>query len=129
MTSNAGHFGWHDRNTHDETACEAFYGQLFGWTAATERSANGYRPLSDQGVEFGGYFPMTPEMEVPENWAGYLIVDDLDAINGRAKELGGWYPFEEMPIPHVGRFSVIFDPTGAPVTADTRSAVSPSRNG
>jgi predicted enzyme related to lactoylglutathione lyase len=110
-----GHFGWHDMNTNDLERTAAFYTALFGWEMG-EPDPNGYRPLTDQGNPFGGFFPMTPEMNASPNWSGYLMVDDIADVLTRAKALGGVVPFDPMTIPDTGLLAILFDPPGAMVT-------------
>ena len=55
--------------------------------------------------------PMPPGS--PSCWVVYFFVQDLIASTGKAKQLGAMAMMENMPIPGVGSFSMLMDPTGA----------------
>ncbi len=58
--------------------------------------------------------PLLPEMApMTSHWGVYFAVRDIEAAFQKATALGG-HPFIPVtPIPGVGRFSVVADPTGA----------------
>ena len=109
-------FGWHDMNSAEADASAAFYTALFGWELQVELQPNGYRMLSNAGTGFGGMFPWPDELPEPSQWTGYLLVEDVVATARRAQALGGFVPFESMPILGAGTLGVVGDPTGATVT-------------
>ena len=57
--------------------------------------------------------PSNAPPEVPSFWIPYFAVDDCDATARKAQSLGGSVHVPCMDIEHVGRFSVLVDPTGA----------------
>ncbi len=69
---------------------------------------------------FGGVLRMPAEIgSAPSHWISYVAVDDVDASTKRALELGGQIHLDPKEIPHVGRFSIIADPTGGVIALIT----------
>lgn len=107
---------WHELQTYDTEAAEAFYTGLFGWTATTETNALGipYTEFSNRQGAVAGMLSIGPEWgDVPPNWGVYFAVDDCDAALGRAEAAGGSVVVPAMDIPKVGRFAVLRDRQGA----------------
>lgn len=106
---------WCELSTSDTAGARKFYCELIGWT--TKPSGNPemeYIEWQNNGSEIGGMMPLQPGMEgVPPHWLIYFMVANVDASAARAEQLGGKICVPPMDIPNVGRFSVIFDPTGA----------------
>jgi len=84
-----GIFSWIDLATTDLAGAKAFYRGLFGWEP----------------------------MDVPPNWAVYVMVEDAEATGARAKELGANLLTDVTTAGEMGRFVVIQDPQGAVLTA------------
>ena len=62
--------------------------------------------------------PLTAEQQAagqPPAWSSYIIVDDVDAIFTKAKQLGATVIMEPMTILDAGRMMYIIDPVGAAV--------------
>jgi predicted enzyme related to lactoylglutathione lyase len=108
---------WTELSTRDTKAAEAFYTQLFGWTAkhSTPGSPMEYTEFSVQGRPGIGMMPMPAQVPafVPAYWMPYFQVADTDASTAKAKELGATVTVPPMDIPDAGRFAVISDPQGA----------------
>jgi len=51
----------------------------------------------------------------PSNWLAYVTVDDVAASTKKAKSLGATVMKDVTEVPGYGWFSVIADPTGAPL--------------
>ena len=114
-----GSYTWSELLTRDPQGSEAFYTQVFGWTAETH-GAGGPMPYTEfslDGTTVAGMMAMPPMVpaEVPTYWNVYFAVADLDATRARSTELGGSELFPPMEIP-VGRFSGVQDPQGATFT-------------
>lgn len=109
-----GALGWTELATNDPDAARAFYGALFGWTAAEEDVGMPYTIFSRDGQMVGGMYRLTPEMAgMPPSWSPYFVVDDADASADRARELGAEILLPPTDIPGTGRFALIRDPQGA----------------
>ncbi|MBK9120498.1 MAG: VOC family protein [Phycisphaerales bacterium] len=113
-------FCWHELMTRDPATAQRFYCELLGWgTLEANMGGTTYTmftaPTAPQGA--AGMLAMTgPQFEgVPANWLAYIAVEDLDATVARVTKLGGQVRVPITPIPNMGRFAVIADPTGAVV--------------
>ncbi|WP_306589724.1 VOC family protein [Geothrix sp. 21YS21S-4] len=110
-----GAFCWSQLNATDPAACEAFYTKLLGWSAAPERAGGASLTLFTRGKD-----EVATLLEIPagtprarSHWMSYVWVEDVDASFARALSLGAAAFVPPSPIPGVGRFAVIGDPTGA----------------
>lgn len=63
----------------------------------------------------GGMMAKQAPPEVPDHWLAYIQVDDIKATTDKAASLGGTVLVSCQPIPEMGTFSVIQDPTGAAI--------------
>ncbi|MEZ5102292.1 MAG: VOC family protein [Thermoleophilia bacterium] len=112
-----GRFVWHDLMTTDREASKAFYADLLGWSYETWKPGELDYPMLDAGGgPFGGMVPLDPGHGIPCNWQGYVHVADLDAALAHVPAAGGTVFVGATPIPEVGRFAVVGDPTGAAVS-------------
>ncbi|MBV8859594.1 MAG: VOC family protein [Acidobacteria bacterium] len=125
-----GTFCWNELSTTDDEAAIKFYTELLGWEikrsnapAACEGSDAPpmvYNEIVADGRHVGGILKMGPEFgQMPSHWMAYVAVDDVDAKARQVWELGGKVRVPPTDIPHVGRFSVIDDPTGATIALIT----------
>ncbi|MFM2045119.1 MAG: hypothetical protein RLY86_3695 [Pseudomonadota bacterium] len=116
---------WNELATRDLDKAKAFYGGLLGWTYAEVPMEGGvtYVIAKCNGKDAGGMMKMEGEMwgDIPSHWMGYIAVADVDASAARVAELGGTVCVPPTDIPNVGRFCVINDPTGAPISLMTFS--------
>jgi predicted enzyme related to lactoylglutathione lyase len=108
---------WTELNTRDPKAAEAFYTQLFGWTAKHSAPSAGmeYTEFSVQGKPSIGMMAMNEHIpaDVPSYWMPYFQVADADKSVEKAKELGGNVMVPPTDIPKTGRFAIVNDPQGA----------------
>jgi predicted enzyme related to lactoylglutathione lyase len=107
-------FVWHDLNTTDVAAAEAFYGKVFGWTANAHDPH--YKMWQNGEKGLGGVCVLKEEakaMGAPPHWLAYVGVADAAATVAKAESLGARVYVPATAIPQVGRFAVIADPTGA----------------
>jgi predicted enzyme related to lactoylglutathione lyase len=119
----AGLFVWHELMTDDVDGARRFYGELFGWSWATEEMPVGaYSLASTGGRQVAGLYRRPEGLAGPPAWVAYPLVEDVDAATRRCRDAGGRVLKEPADIPRVGRFSVIADPWGA-VTLPFRSSV------
>jgi predicted enzyme related to lactoylglutathione lyase len=109
-----GDFCWYDCLSDDTDKAKQFYGGVFGWTFAKPpfdlpfemwvASRDGKRCASIMGK---------PDDVPRSTWVNYLLVEDLEASTKRAEALGARKLMGPNPIPTIGTFNVIEDPTGA----------------
>jgi uncharacterized protein len=146
LVNEAGTWNFSDLNTRDVESALAFYGEVFGWVAATIEGAGaeftflrlpGYGDFleksdpdlrarqSEIGAPEGfedvvaGLMPMTPDRfpaEVPPHWSVTFAVDDADASASRAIELGGTVLAGPLDAGPT-RIAIVSDPQGAVFTA------------
>lgn len=112
----AGGVGWNELMTTDPDAARAFYTALFGWEAeAQDMGEFVYTTFSINGQGVAGMMGMAgPDYEgVPPHWMVYVTVDDADTTASKSKTLGGELVVGPQDIPHIGRFAVLRDPSGA----------------
>lgn len=106
---------WHELNTRDAAAADAFYGGLFPY--ALEQIGDGekfdYKILKLGGKPVGGRLLMTAEWDnIPPHWMTYFAVEDCDRAAAQVRELGGQVRHGPFDSPH-GRIAVVADPHGA----------------
>jgi len=98
--------------TDDLGKAKEFYGSLFEWKLEEMPMEGGSYTMIETGEEPGGGMMATPAPGVPTCWMTYVRVDDAAATVDKARELGGMIHVERTPIPGIGFFAVIADPTG-----------------
>jgi len=52
---------------------------------------------------------------MPTQWLTYVGVDEINAATEKAKTLGANILKGPMEIPNIGWFTILVDPTGAPI--------------
>jgi len=113
----AAHFVWYELMTADESAAIAFYTEAIGWKAEDSGMPGMAYTLMKVGpAQVAGVMPTPIELQTrgtPSAWAGYVAVDDVDAMEVRVLEAGGQVLRPAEDIPEVGRFAVVADPQGA----------------
>jgi predicted enzyme related to lactoylglutathione lyase len=124
-----GNFCWIELATTDQTAAQAFYSKIFGWSANNmpigpnevytifELPAAGstLSPPSERRAAAAGY-TMRPEERaqgIPPHWNLYIAVQNADAAAARARELGATVLAPPFDVFDAGRMAVLQDPTGA----------------
>ena len=109
---------WNELMTGDAEGAKKFYSSVFGWTYRTDEG--GYVIISQDERAQAGMMQIEESMgEMPPNWGPYFLVEDVEAIVDRVKELGGNVLMGPQDIAEVGRFCVIQDPQGAVISAIT----------
>ena len=99
-------------HTSDLADARAFYAKLFDWTL---ESAPGDYTMISAGEGIGGGMMQDPKPGAPSAWLAYVTVDDVAAHTAHARDLGARVAVELTEVPGMGTFSVIIDPTGAPI--------------
>jgi predicted enzyme related to lactoylglutathione lyase len=103
--------------TTDLGKATEFYKNLFDWKLEDVPMEGGdmYTMVevgeNDYGV--GGGMMKAPMPGMPSNWMAYVSVDDIKAATEKAKSLGATVIRDITPVPGMGSFSIISDPTGA----------------
>jgi uncharacterized protein len=109
---------WSELMTHDVAKAKAFYQATLGWS---------FEPMPMDGYTYwiiktgadmvGGLFHMTdPALaKMPDQWATYIAVDDVDARLKKAVAAGAQVMREPFDIPRVGRCAILHEPGGAMV--------------
>lgn len=114
---------WTELGTKDLATAKKFYTELFGWKVNDSKGGAGgmdYSEIEIGGRQVGGMYQLTEKMgNVPSHWISYIAVDDVDKTAGQVEEHGGKINMPVTDIPHVGRFCVISDPTGATIALIT----------
>jgi len=107
---------WYDLMSTDPASTDTFYGGVFGWQVDAESTTpTGYRAWSQQGQPFGGVLPWDVALG-SGTWMPYVQISDLDQLVDLTEDLGGAVHVEPTEIPGIGRYAVVSDPTGAPVS-------------
>ena len=106
-------------STTDVAKAKAFYGKLFDWTL-TDMPMNGpmegdVYTMIEVGEGTGGGLMKHPIPGAPSTWLAYVRVADAKAATKKAKSLGATVLKDVSEVPGMGWFSVIADPTGAPL--------------
>jgi predicted enzyme related to lactoylglutathione lyase len=118
-TASKGQFVWYEHLTRDPGAAIGFYSDVVGWR--TQPFGEG----SQYVMWVGSQGPLGGVMKLPDDeaaraaaphWMANVQVDDVDATAALARKLGGTVHKEPSDIPTVGRFAVIADPQGVPVS-------------
>lgn len=112
-SSLTGKFVWYELTTPDAAAARRFFADVLGWDSR-DGSVPGidYSLMSAAGCDVAGL--MGQQEGMPAAWLGYICVEDIDAAFTSAAAAGATPILPVSPIPGVGRFSILIDPTGAP---------------
>jgi len=103
-------------NTTDVAKAKAFYQNLFTWTLEDVDMGGGQTyTMIKTGDGLGGGMMKHPVPGAPSGWLAYVNVDDLVAATQKAKSLGATVMRDKTEVPGMGWFSILIDPTGAPI--------------
>ncbi len=119
MTTLQGSWIWYELMSRDPEGSKAFYEAVVGWTMSTGHGENdmdyGFITRADGGMT-GGLLRLKPEMiehGARPCWAGYIGVDDVDAMVQAVKAAGGSVLLEPIDIAMAGRVAMVADCCGA----------------
>lgn len=110
---------WFELSTPDQAAAATFYERVFGWTMRTSPVAEhgGYvLAAAADGEAVAGLMTPPPGAPPGGGWSLYLLAHDIAATLAKVDALGGRVVFGPMDIPHVGRFAVLLDQQGVPLS-------------
>jgi uncharacterized protein len=101
----------------DVTAAKTFYTDMFDWKISDNDMGSGvvYSTFKPDGDGPGGGMLTQPVPGAPSSWLPYVAVDDVHAATKKAASLGAVVRVDVQEVPNTGWFSVITDPTGAPL--------------
>lgn len=101
----------------DIAKAKKFYTAFFDWKLSDMDMGGGmiystFKPTDDSP---GGGMMQHPVPGAPSAWLPYVLVDDIKAANKKVLSLGGKVMKDTEEVPKMGWFSIITDPTGAPL--------------
>jgi len=100
-------------NTTDPAKAKSYYSQLFDWQMEDMPMPDGTYTLIKVGDGVGGGLMKHPMPGAPSMWLAYVLVDDIEKSTQKATSLGGKIIKGVTPVPEMGWFSIVQDPTGA----------------
>jgi predicted enzyme related to lactoylglutathione lyase len=107
---------WIDLFTSDPDKSRAFYGELFGWTAAEPNEEfGGYINFSKDGVLVAGAMRNDGVQGVPDMWSVYLATDDAQKTADAALANGGQVHVAPMAVGDLGTMALLADSGGAAI--------------
>lgn len=105
---------WNELLTTDPAGAQKFYSALCGWKPDNkDMGPMGTYSCQMLGDKQAGGMMKHPQPGAPTAWLVYFAVENLDASTKKAKDLGATILMANQPIPEVGAFSLLVDPTGA----------------
>jgi predicted enzyme related to lactoylglutathione lyase len=103
-------------NTTDPAKAKAFYQRLFDWKLEDmEMGPGATYTMIDVGEGTGGGLMKHPMPGAPSSGLAYVLVDDVAAATRKAQSLGATVVKDVTEVRGAGWFSIIADPTGAPL--------------
>ncbi|MGI8875591.1 MAG: VOC family protein [Egibacteraceae bacterium] len=109
---------WIDLYTSDPDRSEAFYGQVFGWTAEhAGEEYGGYTSFLSDGLPVAGCMRNDGDSGIPDVWSTYLATADVKATAEAATEHGGQVVVPPMEVGEMGSMAVLTDAGGATIGA------------
>ncbi len=102
-------------HTDDLEKAKGFYSSLFDWKLEDVPMGAGPYTMIGVGDGTGGGMMRNPAPNAPSHWLAYVNVDDIDAATDKARSLGANVLQPKTEVPNAGWFTVIADPTGAPL--------------
>jgi hypothetical protein len=106
-----GSFCWAELASSDVESAKSFYGEMFGWTASGMETPNGiYTIFQAEGNDAAAVYPAPAGM--PDNWAVYFSVANVDDSAARIQPLGGKIVMGPLDAGESGRMVVAQDPQG-----------------
>ncbi len=109
-------FVWVELHTKEAEKAKRFYGELVGWqTQDIGEGARKYAMIMGDENGVGGITTEPTKNNPNPHWLPYIGVADLAAATAKARKLGASVHEENVPVPGMGRFTIITDPTGAEV--------------
>lgn len=109
-----GRICWNELLTTDPDKAQKFYSALFGWKPQPkDMGSMGTYYVQDLAGKQAGGLMKNPQPGAPSFWLVYMFTMDLAGHTKKAKSLGATAMMESVPIPEIGAFSMLTDPSGA----------------
>lgn len=106
---------WNELQTRMGEISQTFYQEVFGWEGQADES--GYVTFSQDGRRHAGMILIDESWgPMPNMWATYFMVEDVEATAAKAQSLGGNILAEPTAAGEIGTFAVLQDPAGAVFT-------------
>jgi predicted enzyme related to lactoylglutathione lyase len=100
----------------DVNKSKTFYSKLFDWKLEdTDMGEGMVYTMIKPGEGPGGGMMKQLIPGAPSAWLAYTQVDDVKAATQKAKSLGASVMKDVTEVPGMGWFTIITDPTGAPL--------------
>ncbi len=116
MANRHGDFIWYELMTNDAEGARDFYASVVGWNIETNPGGDiDYRMISASDGPVAGLLPLAADMQsggARPCWAGYILVDDVDAMVDIVTDAGGSVHMAPWDIAGIGRMAFIADPQG-----------------
>ena len=106
---------WNELQTRETEKSGAFYTAVFSWGQATDPNGYGLFKVGDR-IQAGMMEIDDSWGDVPNNWAVYFRVSNLDEAVARVNTLGGNILVPPTSAGEMGRFAVAQDPQGGAFT-------------
>jgi len=101
---------WVDVFSSDPEGAQAFYGELFGWTAENSgEEFGGYVNFSKDGRRVAGCTRNDGSSGSPDVWSVYLATDDAEATTAATTAHGGGVIVPPMQVMDLGTMAVLTD--------------------
>src|SRR5262245_52169031 len=101
--------------TDNPAKAKEFYGKLFNWNFEDMPMPAGTYTMVKAGDGPGGGIMKRPAAEVPTAWLPYVEVASVDEAVAKTTKLGGKVMKGKTPIPDMGSFAILLDPTGGAI--------------
>jgi len=107
---------WVDVYSSDTDKAQAFYGELFGWTAESAgEEFGGYINFAKDGQPVAGCMKNDGSTPAPDAWTVHLAVKDAQATIDVAVANGGQLHVPPMEVMDLGTMALVGDAGGAAV--------------
>ncbi|HEX7663187.1 MAG TPA: VOC family protein [Polyangiaceae bacterium] len=103
-----GEFCWDSLGTSNVKSATDFYTKVYAWTVKEFAPGMPYFAAGDLQIA-----SFMEEPGAHPHWLTYVAVAKLGESRDRAEKLGAKILMPEIPVPGIGKFAVIADPTGA----------------
>jgi predicted enzyme related to lactoylglutathione lyase len=117
IVNEADAYSWNELLSGDVERAKSFYAEVFGWTYEGMDMGPDGTYWVIQGGESGGLGgmmgrPAQMPSYVPDHWAVYFIVADIDAKVATTTAAGGNVMHGPEDVPGIGRIATVTDPQG-----------------
>src|SRR5262249_60099099 len=103
-------------STDNPGKAKEFYGKLFSWKFEEMPMPGGDSyTMIRPGDGPGGGMMKKPNAQIPTAWLTYVMVESVEDTVATARKLGGKILMDKTPIPNMGAFAVLADPTGGTI--------------